>query len=187
MADMITSMVTSFGAPLIEDLGKRIGLPADVVKTAAPLVVAAVIAGVRRLASQPGATNTLTSLYNSANDTVGSDLNSFVNTFDPSQSLSLLNTLTGSNSLENVTANLARVSGVAPDSMGKMLGFLAPAVIAGLGNMAKEKGLDAQGVVDLIDESSDALQAAGNLDYILDDVPGVGDDISRGLKSLFGG
>jgi hypothetical protein len=71
--------------------------------------------------------------------------------------------------------------------MGKMLGFLAPAVIAGLGNMAKEKGLDAQGVVDLIDESSDALQAAGNLDYILDDVPGIGDDISRGLKSLFGG
>lgn len=99
----------------------------------------------------------------------------------------MLNTLAGCNSVENVTANLARVAGISPDSMGKMMGFLGPGAVSGLGAMAKENGLDAKGVVDLLDQNSDAFKALGDLDYLLDDVPGIGDDISRGLKKLFGG
>ncbi len=187
MADMITSMITSFGGPVLEDLGKRVGLPPDIVKKVAPLGIAAVLSGVKRIAAQPGGADALSSLFKSATDTVGTDLDAYAKGFDPAKSASMLNTLAGSNSVENVTANLARVAGISPDSMGKMMGFLGPAAVSGLGAMAKENGLDAKGVVDLLDQNSDAFKALGDLDYLLDDVPGIGDDISRGLKKLFGG
>lgn len=51
MADMITSMITSFGGPVLEDLGKRVGLPPDIVKKVAPLGIAAVLSGVKRIAA----------------------------------------------------------------------------------------------------------------------------------------
>jgi len=48
--------------------------------------------------------------------------------------------LAGSNSVENITANLASKTGLSTDAMGKMLGVMAPAVLGGLGKMAKEQG-----------------------------------------------
>ncbi len=187
MANMIEGLVGSFGGPVLEDLGKRLGLPADVVKQATPMVTGLVVVGVGRLLKQPGGADKVTSLFKSAGDSIGGDLDAFVKTADPAKSADTLKMLAGSNSVENITANLASKTGLSTDAMGKMLGVMAPAVLGGLGKMAKEQGLDAAGVGKLIEDNADALKGIGDLDTLMDNVPGMTDDIKRGLSKLFGG
>ena len=187
MADMISGMVESFGGPVIEDLGKRVGLPASAVKAAVPVVTGLVLMAVKRIGSQPGGADTINQMMATNSDRMGGrDLDSFVKEADPAKTAEMLESLSGGNSIENVTSNLARKSGLDPDAVGKMLGIMAPAVISQLGATAKANGLDAQGVVDLVNSNSDALNAIPGLDYIMDDVPGISDDIKRGLGKLFG-
>ena len=63
------------------------------------------------------------------------------------------------------------------------------AVVGTMGKMAKEQGLDATGVTDLIEQGASVLQGKGidDLDTLMDNVPGISDDIKRGIKKLFGG
>lgn len=187
MADMISGMVESFGGPVLEDMGKRVGLPADTVKMAVPVVTGLVLMGIKRMASQPGGADKLAQMMTANSERVGGrDLATLVKEADPAKTADALNALTGSNSAENVVANLARKTGLDPNAVGQLMGIMTPAVMSQLGGMAKEKGLDAQGVVDLVNSNSDALKAIPGLDYILDDVPGISDDIKRGLNKIFG-
>ena len=187
MADMISSMVESFGGPVLEDVGSRFNIPPQMVKMATPMIAGLVIAGIKRLGSQPDGAQKLTAMMDqNAQRMAGRDLDSFVKEADPAKTADMLNSLTGGNSLDNVTGNLAGKLGVDPKALAGMLGVMAPAVISQLGGMAKEKGLDAQGVIDLVDQNAGGLSDMG-MDYILDNTPGMGDDIKRGLGKLFGG
>ena len=188
MADMISGMIESFGGPVLEDLGKRVGLPADTVKMAVPVVTGLILMGVKRMASQPGGADKISQMVTANSERVGGrDLDTFVKEADPAKTADALNALTGGNSAENVVANLARKTGLDPKAVGQLMGVMAPAVLSQLGGLAKDKGLDAQGMVDLVNSNSDALNAIPGLDYIMDDVPGISDDIKRGLSKLFGG
>jgi hypothetical protein len=185
---MIESLVGSFGGPVLEDLGKRIGLPAEVVKQATPLVTGLVVASVGRMLKQPGGADAVTGLFKSAGDLMGGgDLDAFVKSADPAKSADMLKMLAGSNSVENITGNLAKKTGLDADAIGKMMGVMAPAVLGGLGKMAKEQGLDAAGVGKLIEDNADALAGIGDLDTLMDNVPGISDDLKRGISKLFGG
>ena len=187
MADMISSMIESFGGPVMEDVGSRFNIPPQMVKMATPMIVGFVVAGVKRLGSQPDGAQKLSAMMDQNAQRFGDrDLDSFVKEADPAKTAEALDALTGGNSVENVTGNLAGKLGVDPKALAGMLGVMAPAVINQLGGMAKEKGLDAQGVIDLVDQNADGLSDMG-MDYILDNTPGIGDDIQRGFSKLFGG
>jgi len=43
-----------------------------------------------------------------------------------------------------------------------------------------------KGIADAIDANKDALASLGNLDSILDEAPGIVDNLKRGLNTLFG-
>lgn len=186
--NMIESLVNSFGGPVLEDLGKRVGLPTDVVKQATPLVTGLVVTGIARLAKQEGGSQKVGNLLQSAGDRMGGrDLDTFVKEADPAKTGEMLQALAGSNSVENLTANIAKKTGLPADSVGQLLGVMAPAVVGQMGTMAKEQGLDAAGITKLIDDNTDALKGIGDLDTLLDNVPGISDDIKRGISKLFGG
>lgn len=186
--NMIEGLVDSFGGPVLQDLGNRLGLPADVVKQATPLVTGLVVAGIGRLAKQPGGADKVSDLLQSAGDRMGGrDLDTFVKEADPAKSAEMLQALAGSNSVENITANLAKTTGLSTDSVGQMLGVMTPAVVGQVGKMAKEQGLDAAGVANLIEQNADALKGLGDLDTLMDNMPGISDDIKRGISKLFGG
>lgn len=185
--DMLTSLVNSFGAPALDSLGKRLGLPPSVVKAATPMVIGLVLAGVRRLANQPGGMDTLGSLLQDNSQRVGArDLNTFLQEASPAKTEQTLDALTGSNTFEQVAANFARKTGMDPHVAGEMMGILAPAVLSEAQSLAKQQGLDLQGVVNAVNANADAINALGDIDYILDDVPGITDDIKRGFDKLFG-
>ena len=61
---------------------------------------------------------------------------------------------------------------------------MAPAVLGQVAGMAKEQNMDIDGVVGALDSAD--LGSLGNVDYLLDNVPGVSDDIKRGFDKLFG-
>lgn len=186
--DMITSLANQFGGPVIEDLGKRLGLPPQMVKAATPMVVGLVIAGVKRMAASPGGKEQIATMMQGAGQRMGDrSMDAFVQEADPAKSADMLNSLTGSNSTEQVIDNLARKTGLDPQATAKLMGVMAPAVMSQLNSMAKEQNLDVDGMMNLIDQNADALKGVGNLDYILDDVPGISDDLKRGFNKLFGG
>lgn len=183
--DMLTSLANSFGGPVLQDLGDRLGLPAPAVKAATPMVIGLVLSGVKRLAAQPGGKEQLGALLQGSSERMGArDLDGFVKEADPAKSTALLDALTGGNSVDQVAANLAGKTGLDPQGVGKMLGIMAPAVMSQVAGMAKEKNLDIDGVMSAIDSAD--LGAAGNMDYLLDNVPGISDDLKRGFDKLFG-
>ena len=185
--DMVTGLVNSFGGPILVDLGKRVGLPESTVKMVTPIVIGLVIAGIKRLATQSGGVDQVNSLLQGASDRMGArDLDTFVQEADPAKTAATLDALTGSNSSEQVVDNLARVTKQDPHTIATLLGVMCPAVLSQVNSIAKDQGLDTQGLVNLIDQNADALKGLGNIDYILDDVPGISDDLKRGLNKLFG-
>ncbi len=185
--DMLTSLVNSFGAPALDSLGKRLGIPPSVVKAATPMVIGLVLAGVRRLAAQPDGVAALDTLVQGNSQRVGNrDLSTFLQEASPTKSAETLDALTGSNTFEQVADNFARKTGMDPHVAGELIGVMAPAVLSEAQSLAKQQGLDIDGVVQAIDAQSDALSALGDLDYMLDDVPGISDDIMRGFDKLFG-
>lgn len=188
MADMISGLINSFGGPVLEDLGKRFGLPPQMVKTATPMAIGLVLAGVKRMSANPGGKDAVAAMMDSASQRVGDrSLDAFIQEADPSKTGAMLDSLTGTNATEQVLANLARKTGLDPEMTGKFLGVMAPAVMSQLGSVAKDQNLDVDGVVNLIDQGAETMKGIGDLDYILDDVPGISDDLKRGLSKLFGG
>jgi hypothetical protein len=185
--DMLTSLVNSFGAPALDSLGKRLGLPPSVVKAATPMVIGLVLTGIRRLANQPGGMDSLGALLQDNSQRVGDrNLNAFLQEANPAKTEQTLDALTGSNAFDQVAANFARKTGIDPHVAGEMMGILAPAVLSEAQSLATQQGLDLQGVVNAVNANADAINALGDIDYILDDVPGISDDIKRGFDKLFG-
>ena len=107
--DMLTSLVNSFGAPALDSLGKRLGLPPSVVKAATPMVIGLVLTGIRRLANQPGGMDSLGALLQDNSQRVGDrNLNAFLQEANPAKTEQTLDALTGSNAFDQVAANFAR-------------------------------------------------------------------------------
>lgn len=188
MSDMIAGLVNTFGGKVLENLGTKLGLPPSIVKQAVPIVIGLVMTAIVRKGRTPEGVQQLGGLIDDANAEVGSSsLSDFITNANPNRSAKLLDALTGENSVENVMGNIGRATGIPAETVTAAFGTLAPAVINQVSGLAKQKGLDTAGLVGMLGEQSDALQALGNLDYLLDDVPGIGDDIKRGFKKIFGG
>ncbi len=189
--NVLDSIVHAFGPSVIDRLGQRLGISPAIIKAATPMVIGFVLSALKRLLGQEGGEEKFNSLLKSGKELVGSrGLEAFVGEADPSSGTSLLDILTGDNSTEQVAANFAHKSGLDPQFdpqvAGKMMGMMAPAVLDQISNLAQEHGLDVKGIANAIDANSDALASLGSLDAILDDKPGLLDDLKRGLGQLFG-
>ncbi len=68
-----------------------------------------------------------------------------------------------------------------------VLGSVASLVLAGIGGMQAKNGWSTDQLANGITEGVGQMKDAGVVDYVLDNTPGIGDDIKRGLTSLFGG
>jgi len=158
------------------------------VKQALPIVVGLVVTACARKGRSPEGMLELDGLLESANAQVGStNLSDYLRDFDPSTSDDFLQKLVGGNSGENVMANVSRLTGIPKETATTAVAALAPAILNQLSAAARAKGLDTAGLAGLMGEQGEAIQALGNMDYLLDDVPGIGDDIKRGFQKLFGG
>jgi hypothetical protein len=81
---MVSGLVTSFGGPILEELGAKIGLPPAVVKQAVPIVIGLVVTAMMRKTKSAEGKNELAGLIQSADQQVGGQsLTEFIKNADP--------------------------------------------------------------------------------------------------------
>jgi hypothetical protein len=187
-ADMVTGAVNMVGGPAVDALAAKVGVPASVVNQFKPIIIGLVVAGIARMLKQPGGANKMQGMIDASTQAVGSgDPADFIKNVDPKKSMDMLGALAGGNSLDNVVNNLAGKTGIDAGQLSSVLGSVAPLVLAGLGAAQAKNGLSTDQLATGITEGVGKMQDLGVVDYVLDNTPGVGDDIKRGLSSLFGG
>jgi hypothetical protein len=176
------------GGPVVDALASKIGVPANVVNQFKPVIIGLVVAGIARMLKQPDGANKMQSMIDASSKAVGTtDPADFIKNVDPQKSMDMLGALAGGNSLDNVVSNLAGKTGIDAGQLTGVLGSVAPLVLAGLGGIQAKNGLSTEQLANGITEGVGQMQDLGVVDYVLDNTPGIGDDIKRGLSSLFGG
>lgn len=185
--DFIGSIANMVGGPAIDALAAKVGLPADMVNKFKPVIIGLVVAGIARLLKQPGGATQMQNLIDSSSQSVGAQSPAdFINNVNPAAAMSLLNTLTGGNSADNVIKNLAGKTGLDAGQVTGLLGSVAPLVLADLGQTQKANGLSTDQLAAKINEGVANMPELGMIDYALDNQPGMTDDIKRGFNALFG-
>jgi hypothetical protein len=153
-----------------------------------PIIIGLVVAGIARMLKQPGGAAKMQDMIDVSSKAVGStNPADFIKNIDPQKSMDMLGSLAGGNSLDNVVNNLAGKTGVDAKQLTGVLGSVAPLVLAGLGAAQAKNGLSTDQLATGITEGVGKMQDLGVVDYVLDNTPGIGDDVKRGLSSLFGG
>ncbi len=187
-ADLVGGAVNAVGGPVVDALAAKVGAPAEVVNQFKPIIIGLVVAGIARMLKQQGGSKKMQDMIDASTKAVGStDPADFIKNVDPQKSVDMLGQLAGGNSLDNVINNLAGKTGVDAKQLTGVLGSVAPLVLAGLGGMQAKNGWSTDQLAGGITEGVGAMKDAGVIDYVLDNTPGISDDIKRGLSSIFGG
>jgi hypothetical protein len=187
-ADMIGGAVNAVGGPAVDALAEKVGVPKELVNQFKPVIIGLVVAGIARMLKQPGGASKMQNMIDASTKAVGSaDPADFIKNVDPEKSMDILGQMAGGNSVDNVVNNLAGKTGIDAKQLTGVLGSVAPLVLAGLGGMQAKNGWSTEQLAGGITEGVGTMKDLGVVDYVLDNTPGVGDDIKRGLSSLFGG
>jgi Bacterial protein of unknown function (DUF937) len=186
-ADMVGGAVNAVGGPVIDALAAKVGAPKELVNQFKPIIVGLVVAGIARMLKQQGGSKKMQDMIDASTKAVGSTDPADFKNVDPEKSMDMLGQLAGGNSLDNVVNNLAGKTGIDAKQLTGVLGSVAPLVLAGIGGMQAKNGWSTDQLANGITEGVGQMKDAGVVDYVLDNTPGISDDIKRGLTSLFGG
>jgi hypothetical protein len=187
-ADFIGGAVNAVGGPTIDALAAKVGAPKELVNQFKPVIIGIVIAGVARMLKQQGGNKKMQDMIDASTKAVGTtDPADFIKNVDPEKSMDMLGQLAGGNSVDNVINNLAGKTGIDAKQLTGVLGSVAPLVLAGLGSAQAKNGWNTDQLADAVTKGVGQASDLGVLDYVLDNTPGVTDDIKRGLRSIFGG
>ncbi len=186
--DLIAGLVSSFGGPVLEKLGAKLGLPKQTVEKLVPMAIGLIVTALARKAKTTEGQGQIGQLLGAAGQLgISTDnLASFVGGVDSTEATGLLQGLLGKDALSNVVGNVSRKSGISAEQASSLLATAAPVVLGQVGAMQQSAGLDSAGLAKMIGEGAGGLANLKDMDYILDDVPGVGDDIKRTIKKIFG-
>lgn len=186
-ADLIGSAVNMLGGPVIDALARKTGLPVEVVNKIKPLVIGLVVAGIARVLKQPNGADKLQDMVGLSNKAIRDEnAADYVANVDPHSNTDLMTSLTGDNSLDNVISNFAGNTGVTSDQLKAVFGSIAPLVLSNVGRVQESNHLTAEQLSTSINDEIAQRPELGIVDYLLDNRPGVGDDIKRGFNALFG-
>lgn len=189
----ITQIITQqLGGTAARTIAQRFGVSETTANTAVQIGVPLILAALARNASQPQEAENLHQAV--ANDHDGSIFNNLTGYLQNPQSANgagILGHVFG-NQRPAIETNLAQATGMDQSSAGGLLETLAPLVMGSLGQAQQEKGLDASGLSDLLNNQQQQAQAnapdaMGMLSSILDrnqDGSSM-DDLQRMAASFF--
>jgi hypothetical protein len=169
-------------------LAAKIGLPEGTVQQLAPVVIGFVLAALGRKAKQPDGLKQIGALIEMADATGITRMSAaeYVKQADPAKNADVLGTLIGENTLENVADNFGRKMGVTSEQAAGLLGVGVPVVLGQLGRMQNALGTNTEGLAKYITEKAAGIKNPGEMEYILENTPGISDNVKRGLRKLFG-
>lgn len=163
-------------------------MPESTVQQLAPELAGFVLMALGRKAKQPDGVKQIGSLIDQAGQAGLTQMGAAeaVKLSDPAKNAEMLGGLIGDNTLENVADNFGRKTGITSEQAAGLLGVGVPVVLGQLGRMQAAHGADTTALAKAISEKVAGLKNAGELTYILENVPGISDNVKRGLRKLFG-
>ncbi len=189
--NIVELIMSQMGGDTANKLSSLIGDNRAKTETAVGAAVPALLAGLTKLVSKPEGSKQLDALLGKQDTGV---LNNFTNMLG-SQGASiaekgsgLLTSLLGGDNLAGLLGTLGKFTGLRQDSMAKLLGAIAPLVLAVLGKQKASMGLDGGGLADLLAGQKQNIMGAmpPGLGGALGALPGMA-GLFDSAKSALGG
>ena len=160
----IVKLVSQFATPaVLEQIASLLGVSQGAAQKGLGAAIPGVLAGLLGAAKRPGITDALGSALSGAGglgDLLGSDPAAAA-----SKGSDLLSSLLGGEATGALTGALGSYAGMPKAGAGSLLGLAGSMALGALGKEASSKGLDAGGVLGLLDESKDEITGALPTDF----------------------
>lgn len=180
--NIVELIMSQMGGDTPNKLGSLIGENRAKTESAVGAAVPALLAGLTKLVSKPEGSKQLDALLGKQDTGVLENFTSMLGSQGASvaeKGSGLLTSLLGGDNLAGLLGTLGKFTGLRQDSMGKLLGALAPLVLGVLGKQKSSMGLDMGGLANLL---------AGQKQNIMGAMPsGLGDALGAlpGMAGLF--
>lgn len=161
----LVSTIMQFLAPaIINKIASSLGMGQGLAGKAISAAIPAILAGLAGQASKSGGAAALTGALSKQDPGL---LGNFVNMIGGSgqkaladNGLGALTSLLGGSSTNALTGAIGKFAGIDGNQSGSLLGMLAPVVMGQLAQTQKSSGLDANGLVNLLNGQKDNIAAA---------------------------
>jgi hypothetical protein len=185
MATNLVSLVTQFLTPdVIERIAAAIGLDRAAAQKATGAAIPALLAGLAGLAAKPGGARQLSDAVSRQKPGILESVETIIGAPDgqafAQTGSDALSSLLGSFTTRGLAGSIARFAGTSESAGKSLLGMLGPMVLGVLGQQQRIRGLDANGIANLLtSQQSEIVQAIP---------PGLADELDgAGLLDLFDG
>lgn len=193
---LIEALSKAAFSQMTREASAKSGLNESAIAALMPMATAMLMNGLRKNIEQPGGAEALARALAKHDGSLLKNPSRAADDDVMSDGRAILGHVLGGKQ-DKAQETLARAAGADPDQIGKLLAMAAPAILAGLGQATREKGLDAGALSDLVRresrqaETAAPAQVSGLLKWIDSDGDGrIDDNIAdlaiKGLGGLFG-
>ncbi|MGD8632828.1 MAG: DUF937 domain-containing protein [Anaerolineales bacterium] len=184
MDSLFQLLVSQLGSGAVGQISEQLGIDEDKTQQAIGMALPTIIGALNRNTNSSDGAQALVGALQRDHD--GSILDNLTQAVTKKETLddgqAILGHVLGDR-FEGVASSVSRATGLDQDQVGKIFAMLAPVVLGALGQMQRKKGLDAQGISNLLqDERSTVEKTASGLTQLLD-MDGDG-DVSEEIISL---
>jgi hypothetical protein len=194
MSEILSVLSQALGGRTTDDLSKSIGADPSSTKNALAAALPLLLAGLAKNASQPEGANALSGALSRDHDGSALDnLSGLLGNPASGNGAGILGHVLGDRQPQSQQV-VAKAGGIDPATAGKLLVIAAPLVMAALGRMQRQKGLDANGLTSYLGGEKQAVANAqpgimGMATQLLDanHDGNVVDDLTGMVGKLFSG
>lgn len=191
MDSIMQLLVSQLGSGAVGQISEQLGVDEDEVQKAVGMALPIIIGALNRSTASTGGAEALTGALQRDHDgSILDDLASAVTSQETIEDGSAILRHVMGDRRGNLVGNVSRATDLDPDQVERVFAMLAPIVLGALGQMQRKKGLNAQGVAELLQqERSTVEKAASGLTELLDmdDDGEVSEEIISLGSNLLGG
>lgn len=191
MDSIMQLLVSQLGSGAVGQISEQLGVDEDEVQKAVGMALPIIIGALNRSTASTGGAEALTGALQRDHDgSILDDLASAVTSQETIKDGSAILRHVMGDRRGNLVGNVSRATDLDPDQVERVFAMLAPIVLGALGQMQRKKGLNAQGVAELLQqERSTVEKAASGLTELLDmdDDGEVSEEIISLGSNLLGG
>lgn len=149
MEEILGLLSSQQGKQLITGASSKLGLDTGQVQGLLSMALPALVSGLNNNTNQTGGADNLMSALGTHDGSILDNVTDFLNQGDFSDGSKILGHILG-NSQGNIQNALSKSSGIDKGSVGQLLSMAAPVLMGALGKQTQQKGLDSNGLSDML-------------------------------------
>ncbi len=191
MKEILGLLGSQQGQELISGASSKLGLEKGQVQGILSMALPALVSGLNNNTNQPGGADSLMSALGAHDGSILNNVAGFLNQGNFSDGSKIIGHILG-NSQGNVENALSKSSGIDSGSVGQLLSMAAPVLMGALGKQTQQKGLDSNGLSDMLTQVVSGAQQSNKQEMSMveklldqDNDGSVIDDVASMGMSLF--